>query len=114
MPDKLDDLIVTYIAALEKFSQCSKVFLQHADLLNQARSEYQKAAAASRELRTALATDDVTLRTLMTQLERAVGTPLGDLLLDKQKLEPVPEPAKGEAMKASASAASLGAMKIFP
>ena len=113
MPDKLDDLIVTYIAALEKFSQCSKVFLQHADLLNQARSEYQKAAAASRELRTALATDDVTLRTLMTQLEKAVGSPLGDLLLDKQELEPVPEPAKIEATKA-ANGASLGVMKIFP
>jgi hypothetical protein len=51
----------------------------------------------------------------MAQLEKAVGTPLGDLLLDKPRLEPVPEPAKVEAAKAgAANGANLGVMKIFP
>jgi hypothetical protein len=30
MSGKQDDLIVAYLAAIEKFGECSKAFLQHA------------------------------------------------------------------------------------
>jgi hypothetical protein len=118
MSEKLNDIFATYVDAIEKFSECSKAFLQHVDLLNRARSEYEKAATASRELRSVLETGDETLRTLMTQMESAINAPLAEPDLEEKKAERTA--AKTETIKASSASAAAGSSsgsssaKTFP
>jgi len=112
MSEKLNDITATYVGAIEKFSECAKAFLQHVELLAQARSEYQIAAAASRELRRVLDTGDETLLTLMIQLEKAISSASEEPVLDKKRVELMP--VKVEALKASGASAGSVVAKTFP
>ena len=108
MFEKVDDIMATYVDAVEEFSKSAKAFLQHVDLLARAWNAYQESMAASAELRTILDNSDETVRMLMTQLEQAVSSPFGKAVLDEKN----PELLKVEAMKASGG--STGVVRAFP
>lgn len=114
MSEGLGGFIAAYTEAMERFSESAKAFLQHVDLLNEARIEYKKAAVASRALRNILNTGDEALRTLMTQLETAISNSVGEPVLSEKDTEPMREPVEVEAMKAGATGASTGVVKTFP
>jgi hypothetical protein len=108
MLEKGDGIMSTYIGAVEDFRKSATAFMQHVDLLAQARDAYQQAMTASAELRTVLDAGDENLRTLMTQLEQALDLHTGKPVLDKKK----PEAVKVEAIKANGE--SAGAVRTFP
>lgn len=113
MVQKVDGIMATYIDAAEEFGQTARAFLQQADLLPQAWKAYQGAMTASAELRKVLDASDETLRTLMTQLERAVSSPFGNPALGEKR----PEAMKAEVLRASAASAgagSIGVVKTLP
>ena len=112
MSEILIDSVATYIDALEKFSKFAQAFKEHMNLLNQARTEYQKAAMAGVELRTALDAGDEVLRTLMAQLENAVAAPLLDAAPGKKDAEQAPAPPKTD--RFVASGANTVVMRTFP
>ena len=97
MLDKGDGIMATYIGAVEDFRKSATAFMQHVDLLAQARDAYQQAMAASAELRTVLDAGDENLRTLMTQLEQALNLHMSKPVIDRKK----PEPARVEAIRES-------------
>jgi hypothetical protein len=107
MFEKVDDIMATYIDAVEEFSKSAKAFLQHVDLLARAWNAYQESMTASAELRTILDNSDETVRMLMTQLEQAVSSPFGKPVLDEKN----PELLKVEAMKASGGSSVV---RTFP
>ena len=108
MLEKGDGIMATYIGAVEDFRKSATAFMQHVDLLAQARDAYQQAMTASAELRTVLDAGDENLRTLMTQLEQALNLHMARPVLDRKK----PEPVKVEPIKASSE--STGAVRAFP
>lgn len=114
MPDKgsVDDILLTYVEAMKKFSTSANVFLQHVSLLTQARNEYQKAVAASAEIRNALNAGDENLRLLMAQLEKAVSTPFVEAMLDKKEVESAPEVVKADSGKTNGAKPAV--MRAFP
>ena len=69
--------MTTYIDAVDRFSKAATAFMQHVNLLTEARSAYQQAMTASAELRNVLNAGDETLRNFMTQLEQSVSDHLG-------------------------------------
>jgi len=95
--------MTAYVAAVDKFSKAATAFMQHVELLNQARAAYQQAIAASAELRGILNTGDETLRGFMNQLEQAVNEQASRQVVEKKK----PEPAKVEPIKASGDSSFL-------
>lgn len=108
MLEKGDSIMATYVDAVEEFRESATAFIQHLNLLAQAREAYQQAMTASAELRSVLDAGDENLRTLMRQLEQALDLHLGKPVPDKKK----PEPVKVEAIKASSE--SAGAVRTFP
>lgn len=113
MPEKLNDMVVTYVEAIERFSECARAFLQHVDVLNQARNKYEIAATAGRELRDVLDTSDERLLTLMTQLEKAIRSVSLEAFPDKKIVQLVP--ATVEAMKTmKTSAGGPVVVRTFP
>src|SRR5580704_2315215 len=92
----------------EDFRKSATAFMQHVDLLAQARDAYQQAMTASAELRTVLDAGDENLRTLMTQLEQALNLHMSRPALDRKK----PEPVKVETIKTSTES-SVG-VRAFP
>ncbi|MGA9966792.1 MAG: hypothetical protein WBQ10_16465 [Terriglobales bacterium] len=100
--------MATYIGAVEDFRKSATAFMQHVDLLAQARDAYQQAMTASAELRTVLDAGDENLRTLMTQLEQALDLHMSRPALDRKK----PEPIKVETMK-TGTESSVG-VRAFP
>jgi exonuclease VII small subunit len=95
--------MAAYVAAVDRFSKAATAFMQHVELLNQARAAYQQAIASSAELRTILNTGDETLRGFMNQLEQAVNEQASRQVPEKKK----PEPAKVEPIKASGDSTFL-------
>jgi hypothetical protein len=108
MLEKGDGIMSTYVGAVEDFRKSATAFMQHVDLLTQARDAYQQAMAASAELRTVLDAGDENLRTLMTQLEQALNLHMARPTVDRKK----PEPAKVEPIKAN-SENTMG-VRAFP
>ena len=109
MLEKGDGIMSTYVGAVEDFRKSATAFMQHVDLLTQARDAYQQAMAASAELRTVLDAGDENLRTLMTQLEQALNLHMATRpALDRKK----PEPAKVEPIKTN-SESTMG-VRAFP
>jgi hypothetical protein len=107
MLEKGDGFMATYMDAVEEFRESATAFIQHLNLLAQAREAYQQAMTASAELRKVLDVGDENLRTLMTQLDQALDLHTGKPVLDKKK----PEPVKVESIRASES---VGAVRTFP
>ena len=62
MLDKGDGIMATYIGAVEDFRKSATAFMQHVDLLAQARDAYQQAMTASADLRTVLDAGDENLQ----------------------------------------------------
>jgi hypothetical protein len=108
MLEKGDGIMSTYVGAVEDFRKSATAFMQHVDLLAQARDAYQQAMTASAELRTVLDAGDENLRTLMTQLEQALNLHMARPALDRKK----PEPLKVEGIKANGE--STGGIRAFP
>jgi hypothetical protein len=108
MLEKGDGSMATYVDAVEDFRESATAFIQHLNLLAQAREVYQQAMTASAELRSVLDAGDENLRTLMTQLEQAFDLHTDKPALDKKK----PERMKVEAIRASSG--SAGAVRTFP
>ena len=108
MLGKGDGFMNTYMDAVEEFRESATAFIQHLNLLGQARDAYQQAMTASAELRRVLDAGDENLRTLMSQLEQALDLHTGKPSLDKKK----PEPVKVEAPRAMSE--STGGIRTFP
>lgn len=108
MLEKGDGIMSTYVGAVEDFRKSATAFMQHVDLLVQARDAYQQAMTASAELRTVLDAGDENLRVLMTQLEQALNLHMAKPVLDRKK----PEPVKVEAGKVNGE--STGGVRAFP
>jgi hypothetical protein len=108
MLEKGDGFMSTYTGAVENFRKSATAFMQHVDLLSQARDAYQQAMTASAELRAVLDAGDENLRTLMAQLEQALNLHLSRPALDRKK----PEPVKAEGIKASSE--NSGGVRAFP
>jgi exonuclease VII small subunit len=93
-PQRLPASMTSYTEAVDEFSKHAAEFLAYMPLLNKARDAYQRAMSVSAEVRSMLDTGDTTLRTLMNQLEDAVGYHLGNMSSDKKKPDSVKsEPA---------------------
>jgi len=103
-----DGIMATYIDAVEDFRKSATAFMQHVDLLAQARDAYQQAMTASAELRTVLDAGDENLRTLMSQLEQALNLHMAKPVLDRKK----PEPVKVDPVKTNGE--STSAVRAFP
>ena len=113
MLEKGDGIMSTYVGAVENFRKSATTFMQHVDLLSQARDAYQQAMTASAELRTVLDTGDENLRTLMAQLEQALNLHLSKPALDRSALDKKrPEAVKSESTKANGE--SSGGVRAFP
>jgi hypothetical protein len=108
MLEKGDGIMATYISAVEDFRKSATAFMQHVDLLSQARDAYQQAMTASADLRAVLDTGDDNLRTLMAQLEQALNLHMAKPALDRKK----PEPVKVEGSKTNSE--STGGVRAFP
>jgi hypothetical protein len=78
-----------YTDALDQFRKAATAFLQHVDLLAQARNAYEQAMSSSAELRNVLNAGDETLRSLMTQLEQSVNNHLSKPAFARKKPEAV-------------------------
>lgn len=109
MLEKGDGFMATYTDAVEEFRESATAFIQHLNLLAQAREAYQQAMTASAELRTVLDAGDENLRTLMMQLEQALDLHTGRPVVDKKK----PEPVKVEPIN-KMSSETVGAVRTFP
>jgi flagellar biosynthesis chaperone FliJ len=107
MLEKGDGFMATYMDAVEEFRESATAFIQHLNLLAQAREAYEQAMTASAELRSVLDAGDENLRMLMTQLEQALDLHTGKPALDKKKPEPVKVDIK-------ASTESAGGVRAFP
>jgi exonuclease VII small subunit len=112
MLENADHMMATYVNAADEFGRSAKEFLQHVNLLDQARNAYHQAMAASAELRAVLDTRDENLRILMGQLEQAVSSQFGKPVPSEKK----PEVVKADVMRASAaaSAASTSNVRMLP
>ena len=108
MLEKGDGFMATYMDAVEEFRGSATAFIQHLNLLAQARDAYQQAMSASAELRSVLDAGDENLRTLMTQLEQALDLHISKPSPDKKK----PEPVKVESIKVSSE--NTGGVRTFP
>jgi hypothetical protein len=108
MLEKGDGIMATYIGAVDDFRKSATAFMQHVDLLAQARDAYQQAMTASADLRTVLDAGDENLRTLMTQLEQALNLHMARPALDRKK----PEPVKMDAIKSTSE--SSAPVRAFP
>jgi hypothetical protein len=106
--EKGDGIMATYVGAVEEFRNSATEFMQHVNLLAQAREAYQQAMAASAELRAVLDAGDENLRTLMTQLEQALNLHMSKPGLDRKK----PELVRAEAGKESSERPA--AVRAFP
>jgi hypothetical protein len=93
--EKGNGIMATYLDAVEVFRDSATEFMQHVNLLAQARDAYQQAMTASAELRTVLDAGDENLRTLMSQLEQALNLHLSKPVLDRKR----PEPERSELIK---------------
>lgn len=108
MLEKGDNFMATYVGAVEEFRESATAFIQHLNLLAQARDAYQQAMTASAELRAVLDAGDENLRTLMTQLDQALDLHTGKPALDKKR----PELVKVDALKTGTE--SSGGVRTFP
>jgi hypothetical protein len=108
MLGKGNGIMATYMDAVEEFRESATAFIQHLNLLAQTRESYRQAMTASAELRSVLDAGDENLRTLMTQLERALDLRIGQAAFDKKK----PEPVRVEAIKTSGE--GTRAVRTFP
>ena len=109
MLEKGDGFMAKYMDAVEEFRGSATAFIQHLNLLAQARDAYQQALTASAELRAVLDGGDENLRTLMTQLEQALDLHTGKPVPDNKKR---PEAVKVETIKANGE--SVGGVRAFP
>ena len=118
MLEKGDVIMSTYVGAVENFRKSATAFMQHVDLLSQARDAYQQAMTASAELRTVLDAGDENLRTLMAQLEQALTLHMAKPVIDRSALDrsaldkKKPEPVKSEPNKVNGE--SSGGVRAFP
>ena|ERR1700730_18526358 len=101
------DAMARYTDALDQFRKTATAFLQHVDLLAQARNAYEQAMTSSAELRNVLNAGDETLRSLMTQLEQSVDNHLSKPAFARKS----PEPVKVEP---TMSGESTGTESAFP
>ena len=101
------DAMARYTDALDQFRRAATAFLQHVDLLAQARDAYEQAMMSSAELRNVLNAGDETLQSLMTQLEQSVNDHLSTPAFARKK----PEPVKAEP---TMSGESTGAGRVWP
>ena len=72
-PQGTANTLTEYTEAVKEFSSSAAEFLSRISLLTNARDAYQRAMAASAQLRRVLDTGDETLRIAMGQLEQAIS-----------------------------------------
>jgi exonuclease VII small subunit len=101
------DAMARYTDALNQFRKAATAFLQHVDLLAQARNAYEQAMTSSAELRNVLNAGDETLRGLMTQLEQSVNNDLSKPTFARKRPEPV-------RVEPTMSGESTGTESAFP
>lgn len=89
--------LTAYEDAVKDFSTNATEFLKNIRLLTQARDAYDRAIAASTQLREILDRGDETLRNFMAQMQQAVNFQLDNAASDERK----PEAVKVETIKAS-------------
>ena len=106
--EKGNGIMATYIDAVEVFRSSATEFMEHVNLLAQARDAYQQAMTASADLRAVLDAGDENLRTLMTQLEQALNLHIGKPVLDMKR----PEPVRTDAIKEGSERPA--AVRAFP
>jgi hypothetical protein len=87
--------MTTYTEAVNEFTKNATAFIEQLPLLTKARDAYEQAMRASAGLREVLDCGEENLRTLMTQLERAVNVQGVKPASDKKN----PQPAKVEAIR---------------
>jgi hypothetical protein len=109
MLERGDGIMRTYVDAVEEFRDSATQFMQHLNLLAQARDAYQQAITASAELRTVLDTGDENLRTLMVQMEQALNLHMSKPAIDNKKK---PEAVRVEAFKPNGE--NAGGVRTFP
>ena len=68
--------IGTYASALELFLTTAAQFIKHLQHLAQAQDAYEQATTASAKLRAILDAGDASLRSLMTQIEQVLDSPV--------------------------------------
>lgn len=95
--ERVPGAMAAYRESVDEFSKNAAEFLEHIPTLTKAREAYQRAIMVSTELRSILDTGDEALRTLMAQLEQAIGAQLAGQVIEKKR----PEPAKVEPIKPS-------------
>jgi hypothetical protein len=98
--ERVPGAMAAYRESVDEFSKHAAEFLEHIPTLTKAREAYQRAIMVSTELRSILDTGDEALKSLMAQLEQAIGLQLASHTpaLERKR----PEPAKVEPIKAPA------------
>ena len=96
--ERVPGAMAAYRESVDEFSKHAAEFLEHIPTLTKAREAYQRAIMVSTELRSILDTGDEAFKSLMAQLEQAVGVQLAAPAPEKKR----PEMAKVEPIKAPA------------
>jgi hypothetical protein len=95
--ERVPGAMAAYRESVDEFSKHAAEFLEHIPTLNKAREAYQRAIMVSTELRSILDTGDEALKSLMAQLEQAIGLQLSNPMPERKR----PEPVKVEPIKSS-------------
>lgn len=90
------ETVTAYEQAMKEFATSATEFLEHIQLLNEARDAYQRAVTISTQLRGTLDKGDEILRNLMEQVDQAVNVQRGQVAPNENK----PEATKVETAKA--------------
>jgi len=101
--ERVPGAMAAYRESVDEFSKHAAEFLEHIPTLNKAREAYQRAIMVSTELRSILDTGDEALKSLMAQLEQAIGLQLSNPMPERKR----PEPVKVEPIKSSTEDADI-------
>jgi exonuclease VII small subunit len=74
--ERMTEALTAYEEAVKEFSTSATEFIKHIPVLTQARHAYQRATAASAQLRGILDKGDETLRDVMAQMQQTFSIPL--------------------------------------
>ena len=96
-PQRMIDALTDYEDAVKEFSANATEFLKHIPLWTRARDAYQRANAASTQLREILDKGDETLHRFMAQMQQTVTLQIDAAASDGRK----PEAVKVETIKVS-------------
>ena len=105
-PQRMTEALMAYEEAVKEFSESATEFLEHVPLLTQAWDAYQRASAASTQLREILDRGDETLQNCVAQIQQTLNIPLVKTASDERRLEALKvETIKARGEKADAAKA---------